>query len=155
MSEKYFRSPVRLFLVSLFLFFSAIEAHATDLSIPDLIDVDVAWANGDYVRAEQKLREALNEALTPRESVRVTANLGILLFMKGRYDEAEVMLKRATVLARSNPSVDPRALPIVLGNLGVLYQRTSRLQEAEAALNEALRTGAKILANRPDHLADL
>jgi tetratricopeptide (TPR) repeat protein len=132
-----------------------VQAYGSDIAFPTLMEVRATYANGDYVHAERQLRTALNEPRSVAESALILGDLGILMLMQERLDEAEEKLNQATALVKSNPSVDRRYLPILLGNLGVVYQRRSRPQQSESLLREALQAGTTLLANKPEYLADL
>jgi hypothetical protein len=53
----------------------------------------------------------------------VLADLGHLLLIEGRTNEAEPMLNRAIDIVRTNRTLDQRQLPMLLGALGKLYRR--------------------------------
>ncbi len=78
-----------------------------------------AGSQQDYARAEAVLREGLEHF--PEHAV-LRNNLGALLELQGRVDEAEVILKAAMA--------DEPSVPQLSKNLGDLYYRSGRYDEA-------------------------
>jgi len=121
-----------------------------------LISGKKASAAGEYERAENDLRRAIDEAGAADDVTALAlGELGGLLLTEGRFEESEPVLNRAIGMIRSNRALNQRQLPLLLGMLGHLYQKTGKLRESEKTLDEALQLGAKLLADSPLHMADL
>ena len=81
-------------------------------------------SGGKYAAAEASFRRALELNISP-ESVNYQTNLGLALYMQGRYRAAEVMLERA------RESADAGLKPVVLSHLAVLESALNRFGTAE------------------------
>jgi tetratricopeptide (TPR) repeat protein len=115
-----------------------------------------ALAAGNYNQAEDYLRRSIDRANAPEaDTVLALADLGNLLLIEGRVNEAEAMLDRAIGMVRLNLTLDQRQLPILLGALGNLYRKTRRFKESEATLKEALQIGPRLLGETSVQVADL
>jgi tetratricopeptide (TPR) repeat protein len=115
-----------------------------------------AFATGNYNQAEDYLRRSIVRTAAPdADTVLALGNLGVLLLIEGRTNEAELMLNRAIDMVRSNRTLDQRQLPMLLGALGSLYNKTLRFKDSEKTLKEALELGGKLLGDTPAHLSDL
>jgi tetratricopeptide (TPR) repeat protein len=89
--------------------------------------VHAAIAGRDLARAEALCHEAL-AAFGPRADV--VANLGAVLLMQGRFDDAAGTLRRASAAMPNHPGI--------LGNLGLALLRAGHAQDAVAILERAV-----------------
>src|SRR5436190_8956096 len=114
---------------------------------------------GRYPRAEEIFRGVIATLEGQRnpgvQLVQAHGNLGSVFIAARRYDEAEISLTRAVALLQANRKIDQRQFPVVLGNLGRLYQLTQRYKQAESILRDALNLGKRLIADHPEHVADL
>jgi tetratricopeptide (TPR) repeat protein len=105
---------------------------------------DVYVNQDDLIKAEESYFQALSlyKGLSNRnETVLILRNIGAILSLKGRQEQAIGFLEQALKLARSKPA-DPKLIAEVLNSLGVAYYRQGKSGKAEKHLNQALETVA-------------
>jgi tetratricopeptide (TPR) repeat protein len=100
---------------------------------------------GDVRSAEPVLREALarGEKALDADSepfVRILCGLAVLLGMKGRGGECELLFERALAIQRRMTAPDRVLLAGTLSRLANLYNDRSRFGDADAAFQEAIAT---------------
>lgn len=88
------------------------------------------FKEGDFDKAEQSYRKALNKKTIPAAQY----NLGNTLYKKNKVDDAIASYDEA-----ASAATDAETKSKALYNKGVLYHKNNRLGEAIAAYKEALR----------------
>jgi tetratricopeptide (TPR) repeat protein len=105
---------------------------------------DVYVNEDNLVKAEEAYSQALalyKGLSNKNQTALVLRNIGSILSLKGRQDEALRFLEQALKLARGKP-VDPKLTAEVLNSLGIAYYRQGKMRQAEKHLNHALETVA-------------
>ena len=105
------------------------------------------WSN-DFILWDKTVRQSPNSA-------RAHNNLGMLLARKGRYAEAESLIKRALAIKEKALEPDHPFLARRLNNLAKLYKAQGRYAEAEPLFRRALAIFEKVPGPDRFHLATL
>ena len=79
-----------------------------------------------------------DEAGVPGRSARLLSDVGLLLFRRALYTEAEPLMRRALAIDEASLGADHPEVAIRLNNLAQLLQATNRLAEAEPLMRRAL-----------------
>lgn len=104
----------------------------------------------DYPNAEATARARVAMSLGTDHLGDGYRNLGAALVMRGKWVEAEVVLRQALPLVESKHGSNNRQPIGVLKNLAKLMMRQARFQEAQAFISEGLR---RQLAYAPDRIS--
>ena len=98
-----------------------------------------AWPRWDRLRPHVTLvLGQADEAGNPDPTATLLNNLGLLLYEKALYAEAELLMRRALVIDELSHGPDHAEVAIDLSNLALLLQETNRLAEAEPLIRRAL-----------------
>jgi CHAT domain-containing protein len=101
-----------------------------------------AIADGDLAQAEDLARQRVTMAETtgaPKMLGNAYRNLGSVLRMRGKFADAEVILRKSLTLVENANGRDSFQAIRVMFNLGFLLTAQSRYKEAEAVLRDALQ----------------
>jgi tetratricopeptide (TPR) repeat protein len=105
---------------------------------------DVYVNQDDLIKAEDAYFQALSlyKGLSNKnQTALVLRNIGSILSLKGRQEEALRFLEHALKLARAEPA-DPKLTAEALNSLGIAYFRQHKNGKAEKYLNQAIETAA-------------
>jgi tetratricopeptide (TPR) repeat protein len=116
-----------------------------------------AWPRWDLLRPHVALvLGQADGAGNPDPTATLLNNLGLLLYDKALYSEAELLMRRALVIDESSYGPDHVEVAIDLSNLALLLQATNRLAEAEPLMRRALVIDeASYGPDRPNVATDL
>lgn len=139
-------------------------ARISKAFVPDSPDDVRTW--GDWLPLQTHLESLLDHAehygVESPEIARLANPLGVLLYARGRYPRAEVLLRRALEMDQKIYGPDHRYIAIYLNNLARVLHLTNQLKEAEALYRRAVDIDAKSygpdhpeIANRLNNLAQL
>jgi CHAT domain-containing protein len=101
-----------------------------------------AIATGDLAQAEDLARQRVTLAETtgiPKMLGNAYRNLGSVLRMRGKFADAEVILRKSLTLVENANGRDSVSAIRVMFNLGYLLTAQSRYKDAEAVLRDALQ----------------
>ncbi|MEU0483513.1 tetratricopeptide repeat protein [Streptosporangium sp. NPDC006013] len=112
---------------------------------------------GRHDEAERHLERAAEVTRTgdPEIRLRVTVDRADLLRARGRYGDADVMLRNALVLAEESCGPDSLAVVRVCNSLGVLHKYTGRFDESERSYQRALKIVEALHGADHPYLADI
>jgi CHAT domain-containing protein/Tfp pilus assembly protein PilF len=114
--------------------------------------INQALTTGDLDLAETLARQrlALAQNSAPKRQGNALRNLGHVVEQRGRYSDAEILLRKAIPLISDSQGADSRQAINALLNLGMLLHLQARHAEAEAVLREALRRQLAAAPQDPD-----
>lgn len=115
----------------------------------------LAVQEGDMDRAERIARERLDlaEAGPPRRQGNAWRNLARVMEMRGRYRDAEIMLKKALPLIEQDKGPGSHQAIRALFNLNALLRNQARYAEAETVARDALQRQIQAAPGDPDVLS--
>ena len=111
---------------------AALEERAKDQAIARANLAQACQALGEFANAEQLLRRAL-EALP--ESAQLWQQLGQMLYLERRLDEAEAVQRRALAIAEK---VEPSAAAVAWSDLAVLFEERKEYRKAIEMLDRGI-----------------